>query len=76
MVFSLTKKSEDEMQKLNDREILIIDHIAKGYTTKDIAENMNLSENTVDTYVKIILLKLGAINRPNMVYLAQQRGLL
>lgn len=64
------------MQKLNDREILIIDHIAKGYTTKDIAENMNLSENTVDTYVKIILLKLGAINRPNMIYLAQQRGLL
>lgn len=62
--------------KLNDREVAIIDKIAKGYTTKDIAENMNLSENTVDTYIKIIILKLGAINRPNMVSIAYQRGLI
>lgn len=62
--------------KLNDREVAIIDKIAKGYTTKDIAENMNLSENTVDTYIKIIILKLGAINRPNMVSIAHKRGLI
>jgi DNA-binding CsgD family transcriptional regulator len=64
------------MTELNNKEIKIVDLIARGYTTKDIAHNLNLSENTIDTYIKIIILKLGAINRPNMVLIAHQRGLI
>ena len=64
------------MNKLNSKEISILKAIALGNKTDDIAKNMQLSPNTIDTYIKIMLLKIGAVNRTNMIFIATKQGLI
>ena len=64
------------MNKLNSKEISILKAIALGNKTDDIAKNMQLSPNTIDTYIKIMLLKTGAVNRTNMIFIATKQGLI
>ncbi|ADQ45028.1 transcriptional regulator, LuxR family [Caldicellulosiruptor kronotskyensis 2002] len=49
--------------ELTKREKEIIKLIAKGYSNKEISSFLNISEGTVKTYIKIIMLKLNARSR-------------
>jgi len=55
---SLNQSEEDENKELTSREKLILQMIAKGMTTKSIADNLGLSIQTVSTHRKNISQKL------------------
>ncbi len=50
--------------------------VALGHTSQEMAEQMNLSAKTVDTYRARMLDKLGLKTRATLVRFALQRGLL
>jgi LuxR family quorum sensing-dependent transcriptional regulator len=55
---------------LTKRERDVLERVAMGATSPEIAEMLNLSERTVEWYVAQILKKLGARNRIQAVVLA------
>jgi DNA-binding NarL/FixJ family response regulator len=61
---------------LSLREIEALRLVAGGATNKDIAARMCVSENTVKTYVRRALEKLGCHSRSEAAVLAARRGLL
>jgi len=61
---------------LSEREMEILDLLALGQTTQQIASGLFLSENTIKTHVRHILEKLGAANRTEAVSKAMQLGIL
>lgn len=60
---------------LTDRELEIVQWIARGKANKEIGEILTLSENTVKNHVKSILSKLNAKDRTHAVTEALKRGL-
>lgn len=44
---------------LSDRELEVLEHIGRGLTTRQIAENLCLSEKTIETHRQNIKTKLG-----------------
>ena len=61
---------------LSKREIEIIREIAKGLTTKQIAEKLFISYYTIETHRKNILSKLQLTNTAEVILYASQSGLL
>lgn len=61
---------------LSDRENQVLQFIAKGFTTEEIARLMGLSPNTVLTYVKRVYRKLSVHSRSEAIFEARQSGLL
>ena len=60
--------SEAEMiQRLSDRELTILQQLARGLSNKQIAEDMMLSSKTISTYKARLIEKL---NMKSVVYLA------
>lgn len=51
-------------------------HLGSGLQAKEIAEKMNLSYWTVETYKREIFAKLGASNTPHAIVLAFLNGAL
>lgn len=60
---------------LTDRELEIVQWIARGRANKEIGEILSLSENTVKNHVKSILSKLNAKDRTHAVTEALKRGI-
>lgn len=61
---------------LSKRELEVLEALAEGNTTAQIAERLVISDNTVKTHVRHILEKLEASNRTEAVRKALQLGLL
>lgn len=61
---------------LSSRELEVLDCLAKGLTTAQIARNLYISENTVKTHVRHILEKLESSNRAEAVSKATQLGII
>lgn len=61
---------------LTDREVEVLRFIAKELSTKEIADRMNLSENTIESYRKNLLIKLNAKNMAGIVLKGIQLGLI
>ncbi|MEJ2710046.1 MAG: response regulator transcription factor [Anaerolineales bacterium] len=61
---------------LSDREMDVLECLAQGMTTAQIAEELYISENTVKTHVRHILDKLDASNRAEAVSKAIQLGVI
>ena len=59
---------------LTQRETEVLDHISRGYTNKEIARLLNISEQTVKNYISSILVKLDAYDRTQAVVLAMYYG--
>ncbi|MFC4527049.1 response regulator [Dyella halodurans] len=59
---------------LTVRELSLLRLVKEGMSNRLIAESLFLSEDTVKTYMKNILLKLGASDRTHAVTIAQRRG--
>lgn len=61
---------------LSKREREVLDCLARGMTTAQVAQDLFISENTVKTHVRHILEKLQASNRAEAVSKAIQIGLI
>lgn len=72
----LSRKHEVEtlISPLTARETEIINHMAQGYANKQIAANLNISEQTIKNHVTSILSKLDANARTEAVVIAIKRG--
>lgn len=67
-------RQHDHDDRLSEREREVLQRIAAGSTTHDIASDMNLSEHTIRNHLRRALARLGARNRLDAVVLATQRG--
>jgi DNA-binding CsgD family transcriptional regulator len=61
---------------LTPRELEILGLIAAGLSTREIAERLYVSENTVKTHASRLFGKLGARRRTQAVQLAKDAGIL
>lgn len=73
----ISRPSEQELSEdpLTDREVDILQHIAKGRSNRKIAEVLVLSEATVRTHVSNILGKLHLASRTQAALYALRKGL-
>jgi len=61
---------------LTPREREVLERIARGLTNRQIAQELFVSLNTVETHRRHILEKLGVHSRAGLVAQALERGLL
>ncbi len=62
-------------EKLTEREVDVLQLVARGLSNSDIAGQLHLSEGTVRNHVSAILLKLGVSDRTQAAILAIQHGI-
>lgn len=60
--------------KPTPRELEVLRVVAKGYNTHEIAEELQISENTVETFRKRLMQKFSAKNAIDLVVKAIDRG--
>lgn len=65
-----------EQLGITPREHEILTHIAAGLSTREIAEKLFVSENTVKTHSSRLLDKLNARRRTQAVQIAKEQGLI
>ncbi len=65
-----------EPVKLTNRELEILDHIAKGLSSQEIADKLDISKRTVDNHRTSILLKSGAKNTADLIRFALEMKLI
>jgi DNA-binding NarL/FixJ family response regulator len=63
-------------ERLTEREVDVLQHVAGGNRNKDIAEQLSISEETVKVHVKHIMEKLGATDRTAAVAIGVRRGII
>src|SRR5215472_8777409 len=61
---------------LTEREIGVLRQVASGNANKIIADNLEISEETVKAHMRKILSKLGANDRTHAVAIALKRGII
>jgi DNA-binding NarL/FixJ family response regulator len=69
------RSAEVDKGTLSDRERDVLRLLAAGQRTKEIAERLNISAKTVETYRSRIMVKLGIDNLPGLVKFAIRAGL-
>jgi DNA-binding NarL/FixJ family response regulator len=67
--------SGKDPQALSDRELAVLQELSHGKSTREVAERIHVSEETVKTYLKQIFRKLGVHDRTEAVAEAFRRGL-
>ena len=67
---------DPELDQLTDREREVLQHIARGYTYKEIGEQLFISVKTVETHVSSVLRKLQLSNRHELTRWATDRKLI
>lgn len=75
---SLAKSSQamPDPGVLSDRERLVLELTARGYTSREIGDQVGISPRTVDTYRSRIMVKLGLVHRYELVEYALQHGII
>ena len=66
----------EELDQLTAREREVLQHIARGYTYREIGETLFISIKTVETHVSSVLRKLQLTNRAELTRWAAERKLL
>ncbi len=61
--------------KLTDREVEVLELLARGLTNEEIARKLFLSEGTVRNHIGSIVSKPGVSDRTRADFLALQHGL-
>ena len=61
---------------ITPRELEVLHLIAEGLSTKEMADRLFVSENTVKTHTSRVLDKLGASRRTQAVQLAKAQGII
>lgn len=67
--------SGSKLALLTSRETEVLKLIAEAYSTKDVADQLNISISTVETHRKAMMKKLEAHNVAGLVRLAVSEGL-
>jgi two-component system, NarL family, response regulator NreC len=70
-----TKTKSDALSSLTPRELEVMRYIIRGYTNRQIAEALFISERTVEAHRSNIFGKLGLKNRVELVEFAEKNGL-
>jgi DNA-binding CsgD family transcriptional regulator len=65
---------ESARAELSERELEIIEWVAKGLTNSEIANELMISKRTVDNHVSNVFAKTGAKNRIALVNWAMDQG--
>ena len=64
--FSLKRQIWKEFE-LTERQSQTVELLLQGMTTKEIAQSMNISSNTVKTYLRLIMAKMRVTTRAGIV---------
>ncbi len=67
---------DPELDLLTDREREVLRHIARGYTYREVGEQLFISVKTVETHVSSVLRKLQLSNRHELTRWAVDRKLI
>ncbi len=67
---------DPDLDQLTPREREVLQHIARGYTYREIGEQLFISVKTVETHVSSVLRKLQLTNRHELSRWAQDRKLI
>ncbi len=62
---------KERFQSLSSRELMVLDHVVRGESSKQIAHNLGISIKTVSHHRASIIAKAGALNTADVVRLAQ-----
>ncbi|MDP9067592.1 MAG: response regulator transcription factor [Actinomycetota bacterium] len=65
-----------DSRALSDREVSVLQGLSNGLSTKEVASEMHLSEETIKTYLKQVFRKLQVRDRTEAVAEAFRRGLI
>ena len=65
----------DRIALLSDRELLILQQLARGFTNKEIGDAMLLSNKTISTYKSRMIEKLNVKTLVDLTDLARRNGL-
>ncbi len=68
-------REDTHTTEISPREKEVIQLIADGYTTQEMAEKLFLSRHTIESHRKNILLKLGLKNSAGLVKYAIRKGI-
>lgn len=68
--------AHEELEKLSNREIEVLNSLASGDANKEIASALHISEHTVKDHIKSIFHKLKARDRTEAVVIGLRRGLI
>jgi DNA-binding NarL/FixJ family response regulator len=72
----LQRTALDYGDDLSPRECEVVRHVARGASNREIGASLGLSEETVKSYMRVILPKLRANDRAHAVAISIQRGFL
>ena len=64
------------LEVLSERERFVLEKIVRGYTSREIGEELTISPHTVDTYRTRVMVKLGLASRHELVEYALKHHLL
>lgn len=59
---------------LSGQQLRVLQFIADGWATKEIAVRLQIKDRTVEWHIQGILVALGAVNRTEAVAIAVSRG--
>jgi DNA-binding NarL/FixJ family response regulator len=68
--------ADAELDQLTPREREVLQHIARGYMYKEIAQRLGISAKTVEAHVSAVLRKLQLSSRHELSRWAAQRRML
>ena len=58
----------------SSRELEVLNQIAQGKTSREIAASMYVSENTIEAHRKALLSKIGAVNVADLIMKSMEKG--
>jgi len=71
-----TKSKPDQSFNLTEREFEVLESVARGERSKEVAAHLGISERTVKAHLASIYNKLGVDSRAAAISVAAQKGLL
>ncbi len=74
--FAELSRQSQSPETLTEREVEVLNLVAKGSANKEIAASLNISNSTVKTHIASIFQKLGANDRTEAVTQAIRRGII
>lgn len=73
---SLKQIMNSEAVALTPRELELLKLLARGYTYREVAEDLNVSSHTVNSHIKNLYRKLSVKSKNEAIYTATQHGIL
>jgi DNA-binding NarL/FixJ family response regulator len=74
--FAELSRQSQSPETLTEREVEVLNLVAKGSANKEIAASLNISNSTVKTHIASIFQKLGANDRTEAVTQAIRKGII